>query len=49
MHPSRLELVQTFSPGLDIPIIRIVYDDLTTLDREEIPYLIFELIFDSTP
>ena len=43
MHAPRLKLLQTLRPRLDIPIVRVVYHHLATLDREEVQNLILEL------
>jgi hypothetical protein len=44
MHTPLLKLVQTPPPFFRTPIVRIVNDDLTTLNREEVPNLIFESV-----
>ncbi len=45
MNPFLIKHLQTLPPSLDIPIIRIVNHDLSTLNREEIPDLFLEFGF----
>lgn len=49
VHAFTLKLLHTLLPRLDIPIVRIVNDDLTSLHREEIPDLVLYLGLYATP
>lgn len=46
VHAPLLKLVHAPSSRLLAAVVRIVNDDLSALDREEVPDLVFELVFD---
>jgi hypothetical protein len=46
MHAPTLKLVQALLPRLDVPIVRVVYHNLSALDSEEVPYLVLDLALD---
>lgn len=49
MYPSLLKPVPRLLPRLHIPIIRIIDDDLPSLDLEVVPDLFFQIQLDLAP